>query len=66
MTVSSSERIPLAIFRSFNTRAILKTRITRIMVGLIGMADLVFSLSNTIPAMDKMTIIMSSWFHLCM
>ena len=44
-------------------RAILKTRITRIIVGLIGiMPD--FISSRMIPAIDKITIAVSSWFHL--
>ena len=64
ITVSSSERIPLAIFNNLSTRAMRNTRITRMMVGLIGMADLLLSLSNKIPIIDKMTINMSSWFHL--
>jgi len=34
------------------------------MVGLIGIADLLLSLSNKIPIIDSITINMSSWFHL--
>ena len=63
MTVSRRARIPLAIFSSFNTRAILKTLITLMIVGLMGNTWPWIS-SRAIPIMDKNTIDTSSWFHL--
>ena len=45
-------------------RAILNTRMTRISVGLMGRICPLFIFSMTIPAMDRMTIIVSNWFHL--
>lgn len=43
--------------------AILRTRITRIMVGFIGMI-LDSTSSSAIPTIERITIPMSSWFHL--
>ena len=55
--------MPFAIFKSFNTRAIRNTRITRIIVGLIGII-LDSTSSNTMPTTDSITIPTSNWFHL--
>lgn len=62
-TVSNNDLMPLAIFNNFKTRAIRKTLITRIIVGLIGNSKASNS-SKIMPAIDKITINISNWFHL--
>lgn len=47
-------------------RAIRRTRITRMRVGLIGRTCPLFIFSITMPAIDKTTIIVSNWFQLQM
>jgi len=44
-------------------RAIRRTLITRMIVGLIGMTPDFIS-SRMIPAIERKTMAMSSWFHL--
>ena len=63
MTVSSNALIPLAILSSLRTLAILRTLITRMMVGLIGKTCPSIS-SRAMPMMERKTMDTSSWFHL--
>ena len=59
ITVSSRARMPLAILRSLRTRAILRTLITRMMVGLIGKTWPWIS-SSAIPIIERKTMETSS------
>lgn len=45
-------------------RAILSTRMMRIIVGLMGSAAFISISSSVIPTIDKRTMAKSSWFHL--
>ena len=63
ITVLSRDLIPLAIFKSLRTLAILSTRITRITVGLM-MKDCPSISSRPIPIKDNTAMARSSWFHL--
>lgn len=59
---SNNDRDNDEVIRS-SPRAILRTRITLMMVGLMGMISLFIS-SSTMPTTDRITINTSSWFHL--
>ena len=63
ITVSNRALIPFAILSSFRTLAILRTLITRIMVGLIGKTWPWIS-SRAMPIIERKTMETSSWFHL--
>ena len=63
MTVFSRDLIPLAIFKSLRTLAILSTLITLITVGLMMKAWPSIS-SRPIPIKDNTAMARSSWFHL--
>ena len=63
MTVSNKARIPLAILSSLRTLAIRRTRMTLMMVGLMG-KTWPWTSSSAMPIIDRNTIDTSSWFHL--
>jgi hypothetical protein len=60
MTVSMSERKPFAVLRIFSILATRKILITLIIVGFIGIVDLLLNFSKKMPIIDKMQIIKSN------
>jgi hypothetical protein len=57
--------LPLAVpFPLPSPRAMRRTRMIRIMVGLMGSAALISISSSVMPMTDSSTMARSSWFHL--